>query len=83
MRLQVLSVLGKGTERRMDALAMFWGLKLLGIETPGKGTGQRPEEGVHGGLDATPLGAILGDSPPLEERGEEYNKDDDKSCQSH
>jgi len=33
---------------------MFWRLKLLGVETPGQGAGQRLEEGVHGGLDAPP-----------------------------
>ena len=50
MRVELLSVLGQGAERRLDALAMLRRLKLLGIETPGKDGGQGLEERVHGGL---------------------------------
>jgi hypothetical protein len=79
MALELLSVLGEGAERRQDLLAVLWSLKLLDIETPGESTGQGPEKFVHGGLDTTPWGAFLGDSPPLEEE----SKDDEQSCQSH
>jgi hypothetical protein len=76
MRLELLSVLGEGAQRRLDALAMLWRLKLLGIETPGKGAGQRLEELVHGGLD-TPT--VLGHRSPLEEE----SQDDEKPHNGH
>jgi hypothetical protein len=72
-------VLGEGAKRRLDALAMLWRLKLLGIETPGKGAGQLLEELVHGGLDTPLWGSVLGHRLPLEEE----SQDDEKPHNDH
>src|SRR4029453_1783312 len=79
MRVELLGVLGKGPERRLDALTLLWRLKLLGIETPGKDAGQGLEELVHGGLDIPTWGAVLRHRLPREEE----SQDNEKRCKSH
>ena len=79
MRVELLGVLGEGLERRLDALALRWRLKLLGIETPGKDAGQSLEELVHGGLETPSRGAVLRYHLPVEEE----RQDKEKRCQSH
>jgi hypothetical protein len=49
-------------------------LKLLGIEAPGKGAGQRLKERVHSGLDMTLWGSVLGHRWPLEEERQDDEK---------
>ena len=76
MRVELLSLLGQGAQCRKNALAMFRRLKLLGIETPGKDTGQGLKEGVHGRCDTAPCGTVLGHSSPLEEAKQRNQKPD-------
>jgi hypothetical protein len=79
MGFELLGVLSQGTERGLYALAVRWRLKLLFVETPGEGTGQRLEECMHGGMDTMLGGSVLGDGSSLEAK----RQDDEQRGQSH
>ena len=79
MRVEVLGVPGEGLDRRLDALALRGRLKLLGIETPGEGTGEGLEKRVHGGVERLLWGGVP--HPHLPREAE--RQDNKKRCKGH